>query len=150
MSTAENVIFDPDTHSHNIDDDFVHPGHEELEQRGAIPVYDVVSQQERAAEYCSHITVETLNATDPVPVQRLFPQARRRKRAVVSSRGLLTGEQNEFVFIGSMSEVQGNRGVKLWNGQSIVFESQPELWIAPGTNPPTHTVCVTVIDERYE
>ncbi len=116
----------------------------------AIPVYDVVSQQNRAAEFCSHYAVDTLNATDVLAPQRLFPQARRRHRAVVASRTLLTGEQNEYVLLGSMAEVMNNRGMKLWNGQTLVFESSPELWIASGTNPPTHTISVSVIDERYE
>jgi hypothetical protein len=140
-----------DTHSHAIDDDFRQSGHVNLGSGvDAIPVYDVVSQEHRAAEYCAHQSFDTVTAAEVLPAQRCFPQARRRHRAVVTSRTLLTGEQNEYVLLGSMAEVQNGRGMKLWNGQSITFESSPELWIAAGTTPPTHTVSVSVIDERYE
>lgn len=137
-----------DTHTHEIDDDFRQAGHVDLHD--AVPVYQVTSEQNRAAEFCSHINVSTLNATDVLPPQRLFPQARRRHRAVVLSRTLLTGEQNEYVLLGSMAEVMNGKGIRLWNGQTLTFESAPELWIAAGTNPPTHIVDVSVIDERYE
>jgi hypothetical protein len=145
---TEAIDFDPDVHEHRIDDDFQRAGHVDLEH--AVPTYSVVSEQDRAAEFCSHISVDTLTAAEVLPAQRLFPQARRRHRAVVASRTLLTGEQNEYVLLGTMTEVMNGRGIKLWNGQTIVFESSPELWIAAGTTPPTHTVNVSVIDERYE
>lgn len=136
---------------HSVDDDFKHAGHVELEEGiKAIPTYDVASEMQRAAEYRSHQNIGTVNATDAILPQQCLPQARRRHRAVISSRPILTGETPEYVVIGSREQVDKGQGFRLWNGQSYVIESSPALYIGPGTTPPTHTIDVNIFDERYE
>jgi len=115
-----------------------------------IPVMVVGTEQQRTPKFRSTHTVETLNAADVIPVQRLLPQAPKRHRAVISSRPLAAAEVSEYVLVGSAEQVSNNRGYKLWNGEVRVIESSSALYIGPGTAPPTHTISVSVLDERYE
>ncbi len=115
-----------------------------------IPVYMVGTEQSRTPKFRSTSTVETLGAAEVLPAQRLLPQAPKRHRAVISSRPISGAEVPEYVLIGSNEQVSNGRGYKLWNGDTRIVESAPALYIAAGTNPPTHTVSVSVFDERYE
>jgi len=115
-----------------------------------VPVMVVGTEQARTPKFRSTNTVETLGATDVLPVQRLLPQAPKRHRAIVSSRPLTGAEVQEFVLIGSSEQVSNGRGYKLWNGEERTIQSSSALYIGPGTNPPTHTVSVSVLDERFE
>jgi hypothetical protein len=115
-----------------------------------IPVMIVGTEQQRTPKFRSTHTVETLNAADPIAPQRLLPQAPKRHRAVISSRPLTGAEVSEFVLVGSAEQVANNRGYKLWNGEVRVIESSSALYVGPGTTPPTHTISVSVLDERYE
>lgn len=136
---------------HNVNDDFKHAGHIPLDENTpAIPTYNVASEMQRAAEYRSHMNIGTVNPTDAIVPQQCLPQARRRHRAVISSRPTQAAEAAEYVVIGSREQVDKGQGYRLWNGQTLTIESSPALYIGPGTTPPTHTIDVNIIDERYE
>lgn len=122
----------------------------EIAKSTPVPVHVVGSERQRIARYRSTFTVTTINNADLVPVQRLLAQAGKRHRAIVSSRPLLTGEQMEYVVIGSEEQVMNAQGYRLWNGENRVIESSSALFLGPGTNPPTHPIAISVIDERFE
>jgi hypothetical protein len=117
------------------------------EKMEPIPVRQVAEQKLAEAEYRSHDTYFTVGATDLITIQRILPQNRNRHRAIVDASP--TGLSVEYVVIGTEVQVKAGLGFRLWNGKTIVLESQKELWVGPGTNPPTHTFSVGVIDERY-
>jgi hypothetical protein len=116
----------------------------------AIPVKIQGTEEVRTAKYRSTHTVSTISAGDPLPTQRLLPQAPKRHRAVVKSRPLLAAETMEYVLIGAEAQVNVGRGYQLWNGESVVIESSSSMFIGQGTTPTTHPISVSVIDERFE
>lgn len=69
---------------------------------------------------------------------------------VMTTPGGASIEATEFVIIGSEEQVMNGKGYNLYNGESKVIESTSALFLGPGTNPPTHTVAITVMDERFE
>lgn len=76
--------------------------------------------------------------------QPIIPQDRKRHRCII----IINGTAGDYVILSRQAQVSNNQGARLYVGNTIVLESESQVWVN-GVAAVTNDVVVSVIDERY-